>query len=256
MQPVKTIYDIGNEILGPSDPARVYSIKNQLDAPSSVPIEFRDDPLALSCAAHRLRMSNNSPHGSGSLNDQHVLPQDHAQANIIRQYYRGRILMRVLRRQDTSRALTGFEQAVNDICDQRPMTKSHLGPLHLLPSFYLEDTQRDHICQSVMTSTDQDALGRKLGEIGTGVRRLAPITKVCRHRRAHQVIEYWFRDLTTNHAVRWEVDDKNPLRGLVEHHWNRTHEIMLRACCRVQHHPYMNIYYWQVLSNVGELWIE
>ena len=175
--------------------------------------EFQDDILAISCAWKRQRDSNLGDFTYGKLTEKKlfdsVINSDRELASNIRDYYSKKIMMLTLKGQ----SLTSFRKDLNSFVhgDTNRATDELLPLIYKLPEFYEYDNKIEEIKLSLEDRLTAAKLEKLHGK--QTIFELAPITKVKKHNKKINVMEYWF-SRGTNTAVLIQLEPKNPLLHL------------------------------------------
>jgi hypothetical protein len=175
--------------------------------------EFQDDILAISCAWKRQRDSNPGDFTYGKLTEKKlfdsVINSDRELASNIRDYYSKKIMMLTLKGQ----SLTSFRKDLNSFVhgDTNRATDELLPLIYKLPEFYEYDNKIEEIKLSLEDRLTAAKLEKLHGK--QTIFELAPITKVKKHNKKINVMEYWF-SRGTNTAVLIQLEPKNPLLHL------------------------------------------
>jgi hypothetical protein len=141
--------------------------------------------------------------------------QDYEMADQVRQYYRNKIGVKALTSQQP---LTPFyhdlyEMLLGDV----ELQQRHIGMIHRLPYFYVEDQNREQLKQLIKDrSLKEDWIGNAMKNIGSKeTHTLTPLMKIFRSRRGSETQEYWFQN-HVGQPVMWSVLNGNPLRSVVD----------------------------------------
>ena len=172
--------------------------------------EFEDDILAISCAWKRQRDTNPGDFRYSKLTEKKlfdsVITTDRELANRIRDYYSKKIMMLTLKGQ----LLTPFRKDLNTFIhgDTNRATDELLPLIYKLPEFYEYDNKIEEIKLSLENRLTAAKLEKLHGKQTSF--ELTPITKVKKHNKKINVMEYWF-SRGTNTAVMIQLEPKNPL---------------------------------------------
>jgi hypothetical protein len=179
------------------------------------PAVFKDDPIALSCASYRRAIETEMAVRFLDLNQCIAHLQDYEMADQVRQYYRNKIAVKTLTSQQP---LTPFyhdlyEMLLGDV----ELQQRHVGMIHRLPYFYVEDQDRERLRQLIKDkSLKEDWIGNAMKNIGgKETHALTPLMKIFRSRRGSESQEYWFQN-QVGQPVMWSVANTNPLRSVVD----------------------------------------
>jgi hypothetical protein len=179
------------------------------------PAVFKEDPIALSCASYRRAVETEMAVRFLDLDQCIVHLQDYEMADQVRQYYRNKIGVKALTSQQP---LTPFyhdlyEMLLGDV----ELQQRHIGMIHRLPYFYVEDQNREQLKQLIKDrSLKEDWIGNAMKNIGSKeTHTLTPLMKIFRSRRGSETQEYWFQN-HVGQPVMWSVLNGNPLRSVVD----------------------------------------
>lgn len=179
------------------------------------PVVFKEDPIALSCASYRRAVETEMAVRFQDLNQCIALPQDHDMANQVRQYYRNKIAVKAL--SDQQPLTTFYHDLYEMLLGNVELQQRHIGMIHRLPYFYVEDQDRERLQQLIKDKTlSDDWMGNAMGKFnGKETHTLAPLMKIFRSRKAGEAHEYWFQN-HVGQPVLWSVANVNPLRSVVD----------------------------------------
>jgi hypothetical protein len=179
------------------------------------PAIFKEDPIALSCASYRRAIETEMAVRFLDLNQCIAHLQDYEMADQVRQYYRNKIAIKTL---TSPQPLTPFyhdlyEMLLGDV----ELQQRHIGMIHRLPYFYVEDQDRERLKQLIKDkSLKEDWIGNAMKNIGgKETHALTPLMKIFRSRRGSEAQEYWFQN-HVGQPVMWSVLNGNPLRSVVD----------------------------------------
>lgn len=199
---------VGNITLNPLEMLHTYDHYKKYEV-----YEFEDDILAISCAWKRQRDSKPGEFTYNKLTEKKlfdsVINTDRELASQIRDYYSKKIMMLTLKGQ----ALTAFRKDLNSFIhgDTNRATDDLLPLIYKLPEFYEYDNKIEEIKLSLQDRLTAAKLEKLHGKQTSF--KLTPITKVKKHNKKVNVIEYWF-SRGTNTAVMIQLEPKNPLLHL------------------------------------------
>ena len=179
------------------------------------PAVFKEDPIALSCASYRRAIETEMAVRFQDLNHCVVRPDDHKMANQVRQYYRNKIGVKALTSQQP---LTPFYHDLYEmLLGNVELQQRHIGMIHRLPYFYVEDQDRERLRQLIKDKNlKDDWIGNAIKNIGDKETHvLTPLMKIFRSRRGSEAQEYWFQN-QLGQPVMWSVLNGNPLRSVVD----------------------------------------
>lgn len=180
-------------------------------------IDSKEDLLALSATAHRLREQGDREYHRLLENVifENVTSADREYANEMRDYYSKKIMMWKLK---SNRELSEFRTALNKLVHSNTTLykEKELGLAFYLPLFYKYDIELDAIKSMVttqpFTTKNKDLMERHL----VLTSNLTPIKKLLRKTRRTNSFEYWFKDDELNAGVVIKIEKDNQL----EHLWN------------------------------------
>lgn len=202
------------------------------------PLTEKADPLALSWAAYHVWTKFPNRRWA-SWNDIEVHDHDREMADATRRYYRNKLALRALK---ATVEPTQFSRDLYDVCNGGIMRECHRGMLYRLPYFYVEDTKREALLEHTQHQPDVDKLPRVQTEKRT--RKLERYGRIFHSRRNRETMEYWFHDTETQDAVMWSVTYDNPLRSLVEHHWQTANPCWIHARWCLGHDRIREFKFW------------
>jgi len=170
-----------------------------------VPIVFKDDPIAMACASHRL----SGQAGSAWLDLHGVIvePQDRATAVDIRQYYADRLLVTALK---SKGVMSEFRRKLYGVVTGNyQLKKSEEGLLYRLPYFYAEDTGIDYVMSQTQTAAQLSA--------NTITARFTLVKKIfCSRAGAGSHWQFWFVCNISPVPFMVEIKDDNVLCKLFD----------------------------------------
>jgi hypothetical protein len=140
---------------------------------------------------------------------------DYEMANEVRQYYRNKIAFKTL---TSPQPLTPFYHDLYEmLLGNVELQQRHIGMIHRLPYFYVEDQDRERLKQLIKDKTlSEDWIGNAMKNIGgKETHALTPLMKIFRSRRGSEAQEYWFQN-QLGQPVMWSVLNGNPLRSVVD----------------------------------------
>jgi hypothetical protein len=186
-----------------------------LDPDPNKPAIFKEDPIALSCASYRRAIETEMAVRFLDLNQCIAHLQDYEMANEVRQYYRNKIAIKTL---TSPQPLTPFYHDLYEmLLGNVELQQRHIGMIHRLPYFYVEDQDRERLKQLIKDkSLKEDWIGNAMKNIGgKETQALTPLMKIFRSRRGSEAQEYWFQN-QLGQPVMWSVLNGNPLRSVVD----------------------------------------
>lgn len=167
------------------------------------PLQFNEDPLALSCASYRAYVEN-PQYRWKDFDSCTVEPGDHAQANAIRQYYGSKLVMQAL----MGRKLTEFRAKMGQfLAGNLQLRRDELGMLYKIPYFYHEDLAVDRVIGESVSAEELHEVKHRL--------RLAHHSTILQARKSGEMKQYWFTD-ERRQAYMLSGAANNPLTTLVE----------------------------------------
>jgi hypothetical protein len=182
------------------------------------PVVFAQDPIALSCASYRQAVATKLAIRFRDLNQYltATCPEDHQMAKSLRQYYCNKIAVKTL---TGTRPVTKFYHDLYELLlGKTVLQQRHMGMIHRLPYFYVEDLAREELrtqIQSVTVAQDWPTNSLNQIIIDKSTRTLRPIMTIFRSRKGRELHEYWFRD-ELNQPVLWTVLHGNPLHSVLK----------------------------------------
>ena len=200
---------------------------------------FADDPVALAWAAYRVYLSNPALRWA-DFADVEVTEQDRVQAQEIRSYYTGRILMDIMR---SKKSMSEFRKKLYGLLiGETGLKKKDIGLLYRLPYFYVEDTALDQVI--AQTEAPTSALAQSLV---TGTFEL--IKRIQVSRRSAEFVQFWLRHHKKTAPFLIVVKADNPLLSLLENVIERGLPISSTAHFRMHRGYHRNRGFYQ-LGNV------
>ena len=178
------------------------------------PAVFKDDPIVLSCASYRRAVETEMAVRWHDLNQSIVQPQDHDMAKQVRQYYQNKIAVKTLTSQQP---LTPFYHDLYEmLLGEIELQQRHIGMIHRLPYFYVEDQNREQLTQLIRSQgLSSDWIKNFVQLAIKEIQILTPIMKIFRSRRGSEAQEYWFQN-QSGQPVLWSVLNGNALRSVVD----------------------------------------
>lgn len=167
----------------------------------SQPLGEKQDALALSWASYRKFDATGQRWAEWDSDD--LLPVDHDMAAETRRYYRNRIAVQALKGRD----ITGFQQALYEICNGAPLQVKHKGMLCRLPYFYHEDIARDQLRLEFTAPVPLPIQPRNRV-------RLTPVSRIFKSRHSDEIVEYWFQ--AHDRLYMMNVKNCNPVRAMLD----------------------------------------
>lgn len=171
------------------------------DSKPSVPIEFKHDPLALSCGAWRLK----------TYMDIENIPletQDYELADKVRQHFMNKLVMQRLK----TERISSFRQKVGAfLAGNVQLTKDDIGLLYHLPHFYFEDLAVQKLIDDTAEVTPA------VPKVQTV--HLKPYTKIELKRRIGAIRQYWWTD-SDRRPYCLSVKENTQNQSLYQSIWN------------------------------------
>jgi hypothetical protein len=166
-------------------------------------LEFRDDPLTLSCASYRAYVNNPNDRWH-DLDAVVVEPADREQAAAIRQYYGTKLVMAALMGQK----LTEFRAKMGQfLAGEHQLRRNELGMLYKIPYFYTEDTAVDRVIAETVSAQEVHEVTHRL--------QLTHLATILQTRKSGDIKQYWFVD-DQRQAYMSSGPANTPLTSLVE----------------------------------------
>ena len=179
--------------------------------------ESPEDVLALSVAWKRLRDQGASP--TGKLLDKilfdRVTQTDRDEANIIRDYYSKKFMLKTLL--GNGNALSPFRKEIAKIInsDGKIINKNAFGPVYYLPMFYEYDCQLDYVKSCV--TTIQESKDNPTPTVVKCDKQLKPIKRIEKKSKSSNLVEYWLKHEEKNSANVIVITKDNPLLNVWDH---------------------------------------
>lgn len=184
------------------------------DTDSEVFYSFTEDPLLISCTLYRLINESTDDksykYNNWSLTEHmdkilaKVTDQDRVDAEVIRSYYRSKLLVAKLRNEHFTKYRTDLLKYLTD--SPKKINSKSIGMIYKLPYFYRYDMKLTEIFGSEYATVS----GKSHCE---GDVVLTFIDKVNNGKKTSQVHEYWFKD-DEGTRVLIEVMKHNPIMNL------------------------------------------
>jgi len=210
------------------------------------PIAFKEDPVVLACAAYRTWQE--TPHLRwADFNTVTVQPQDRTQAELVRTYYRDRIMIDTLKNSNTGRPISRFRQTLYSILNNNcKITQSEIGLLHRLPYFYAEDTALDRVMLLTKSVPNREAARQSGEQIQS---RFTLIERVLRSASPGESVQFWFGCDLDSAPYCLTVQASNPLLGLLDSLVQKPVDLQAQVWCKVHRGHYRDRAYYS-LNNV------
>lgn len=178
-----------------------------------VPVNYKDDPLTLSCVSYRLWCERSWTRWSRleELGDS-ITESDRLMAQSIRDYYIGRLTFEKL----CGVRFTKYRQDLADfLINNRTLKQSEQGLLYSLPYFYVEDVQKDEIfevTESLSVAEHKDHPFPK--HFNFEKLELYPVKEIFSYRKTGDLCTFWFRS-QSNEPYTIEVRKDNSLVKII-----------------------------------------
>jgi hypothetical protein len=167
---------------------------------------FTDDPVALAWAAYRVYLANPANRWA-DFADVDVIEEDRVQAQEIRSYYTGRILMDTMK---SKNPMSEFRKKLYGLLiGETGLKKKDIGLLYRLPYFYVEDTALDQVI--AQTEAPKSALAQ-----ATIVGTFNIIRRVQVSRRSAESVQFWLQHHKKTAPFMIAVKADNPMLPLLE----------------------------------------
>jgi hypothetical protein len=201
-------------------------------------IAFADDPVALAWAAYRMYLANPANRWA-DFADVDVIEEDRVQAQEIRSYYTGRILMDTMK---SKQSMSEFRKKLYGLLiGETGLKKKDIGLLYRLPYFYVEDTDLDQVIAQT-----QSAKVMPTAEIaGT----FTLIKRILVSRRSGEYIHFWLQHHKKTAPFLIAVKADNHLLPLLESILQRDLPISATAHFKIHRGYHRNRGFYQ-LGNV------
>ena len=168
-------------------------------------LTFVNDPVAAAWATYRVYLSNPALRWT-DINDVDVVEEDREQAQKIRSYYTGRILMDTIK---SNTPMSEFRKKLYGLLiGETGLKKKDIGLLYRLPYFYVEDTALDQVIAQT-----QSATALPISELaGT----FTVIQRILVSRRHGDYVHFWLQHNRRPEPFLIVVKTDNPLLSLIE----------------------------------------
>jgi hypothetical protein len=202
------------------------------------PLQFAEDPLALSCASYRAYVKN-PQHRWKDFADCVVESADHEQAAAIRQYYGSKLVMESL----MGRKLTEFRAKMGQfLAGNHELQRDELGMLYKIPYFYHEDQAVDRV-------VNESVSAEEVHESMHVLLRLRHHSTILQARKSGEMKQYWFVD-QQHWAYVLTAAASSPLTSLVESVFARGTIDMVAQLHRKPHYGVKRTNYYYMMSNL------
>lgn len=166
---------------------------------------FTDDPVALAWAAYRMYLANPANRWA-DFADVDVIEEDRVQAQEIRSYYTGRILMGAIKNNGN---ISEFRKKLYGLLiGETGIKPSEIGILHRLPYFYVEDTALDQVIEQTQSAVPLPSSGLA----GT----FTVIQRILISRKHGDYVNFWLSHNKRPEPFLIAVKLDNPLLPLLE----------------------------------------
>lgn len=180
---------------------------------------FTEDPLLISCTLYRLvkeTPESNQYRCLGLTEHQDkiiskITQQDRVFAEIVRSYYKSKLLVAKLRGQHFSKFKKDLELYLNTDSSEK-ISNKYLGLVYKLPYFYEYDMKLAEIFEGEYKSIDKDYLSKDHTRSSV---ELSFIEKADNGQKKSRNYEYWFKDEFGN-RIRLLLEKNNPIIPLWE----------------------------------------
>ena len=197
---------------------------------------FADDPVALAWAAYRVYLANPANRWA-DFDDVEVTEQDRVQAQEIRSYYTGRILMDAMK---SKNPMSEFRKKLYGLLiGETGLKKKDIGLLYRLPYFYVEDTALDQVI--AQTEAPKAALAQ--AKIA-GTFKL--IKRVQVSRRSMESVQFWLQHHNKTAPFLIAVKADNPMLPLLESILERSLPISATAHFKIHRGYHRNRGFYQL----------
>jgi hypothetical protein len=187
--------------------------------------ESPTDLLALSSAWKRMRDNGSAQGRIAKLLDnelfQSLSRQDYEQAEKIRDYYSKKIVMWKLKGDPMSSYRNDLSSFVHS--DGTKFPESMLGLAYYLPAFYEYDIQLDDVRLQV------ESTGITTKPMISTSRTFTPIKRIVQKTKRISSVQYWLKDVDSNHAASIHIETKNQLEHLWNHIFNTSDTIAING---------------------------
>lgn len=167
------------------------------------PIVFKDDPVAMACASHRLWLAGGTRWIE--LEEAKITEEDRVKSAEIRKYYADRILITMLKNKQVS---TFRRKLYGVVTNSIQLDKADVGLLHRLPYFYDEDLATDRVVAQTQAVTERWETQRVTAEFSV-------IEKVLKSRRAGDYTQFWLRSNQSTAPFMMVIKQDNPYHRLI-----------------------------------------
>ena len=181
------------------------------EPPTATVVELQYDPIACACASYRAWMEGGIKFAD--LDTFVPTAEDHARAQLIRNYYRAKITWQMLQNQ-THRPVSEFRRKLMGIIEgTQRITTAELGILHRINYFYDEDQAHDAIFEDFRARHEPVGI---LPTVKTSHRERVNLTRtVTISRKNYENVEFWMEPSHTPVLCMIPVSNQNPLLSLI-----------------------------------------
>jgi hypothetical protein len=201
------------------------------------PMQFAEDPLALSCSSYRAYVEN-SQYRWKDFSDCTVEPADREQADAIRHYYGSKLVMEAL----MGRKLTEFRAKMGQfLAGNHELRRDELGMLYKIPYFYHEDLAVDRVIGESVSAEEVHEVKHRL--------RLTHHSTILQARKSGEMKQYWFID-DKRQAYMVSGAASTPLTTLVESVFARGTIDIIANIVRKPHYGIKRTNYYYAMSQL------
>lgn len=192
--------------------------------------ESPEDVLALSVAWKRLRDQGLSP--TGKLLDKElfnkVTQEDRDKANIIRDYYSKKFMLKAL--MNDGQQLSPFRKEISKIINSegKLVSKEAFGPIYYLPIFYEYDCDLDYVKSCV--TINQDFKNSKTPRVTSNIVDLQPIKRIAKKSKHTDTVEYWLKNNNKHNSANViTITKDNPLLHIWDNIFSTTEVLKIQG---------------------------
>jgi hypothetical protein len=199
---------------------------------------FADDPVAMAWAAYRVYLTTPALRWI-DFADVEVTEQDRVQAQEIRSYYTGRILMDAMK---SKNSMSEFRKKLYGLLiGETGLKKKDIGLLYRLPYFYVEDTDLDQVI--AQTQSASVMFGTAIAGTFTLIKRILV------SRRSGDYVHFWLQHHKRSEPFLIVVKTDNPLLSLLTGILEKSVQLSATAHLK-RHRGYHRNRYFHQLGNV------
>ena len=183
----------------------------QDSTPVATVIELQYDPIACACASYRAWIESGIKFAD--LDTFVPTEADHHRAQLIRNYYRGKITWQMLQNQ-THRPVSEFRKKLMGIIEgTQRITTAELGILHRINYFYDEDLAHDAVFEDFYARRDYVGI---LPTVKSNHRERVSLTRIVTvSRKNYENVEFWLEPAGGFVPCVITVAQQNPLLSLL-----------------------------------------